>query len=126
MTSRCDAWPAQLRAASSRVREAALLPQSFPNPHPVRGLDGQRETELMRQHTGLPAMMGVVRNHECQHGRACGPWSGPSIPVKTFHATAGPRESLHKHLTASVGALGESSPSLLLRARRAIKRGRER
>jgi hypothetical protein len=101
------------------VCEAALLPQSFPNPHSVRGLDGKRETELMRQHTDLPAMMGVVDNHECQHGPACGPWSGPSIPAKTFHATAGPRESLHKHL-------GEGSPSLLLRAGGPIKRGRER
>jgi hypothetical protein len=80
----------------------------------------------MRQHTDLPAMMGVVHDHECQHGRACGPWSGPSIPAKTFYATAGPRESLHKHLTASVGALGEGIPSLLLRAGGAIKRGRER
>jgi hypothetical protein len=50
----------------------------------------------------------------------------PIHPGETFHATAGPRESLHKHLTASVGALGEGIPSLLLRAGGAIKRRRER
>jgi hypothetical protein len=113
------------RDASSRALEAALLPQFFPIPHPVRGLDGQWETELMRQHAYLPAMMRVVRNHICQHGRACGPWLGPSIAAKALNAVAGPRESFHKHLTASFGAFGEGNSSLLLRAAGAVERGRQ-
>src|SRR5712692_2441032 len=39
------------------MREPTLLPQLFPTPDPGGGLDRERESELMRQHAHLSAMM---------------------------------------------------------------------
>src|SRR5262249_60989789 len=97
----------------------------FPNPDSVGALGGQREAELMRQHTGLPAMMGVVRNHVCQHGCARAPRPRLAVPAKGFHAAVGPDQSFYEHFATARSAFGPGSPSLLLRAASAVERGRE-
>src|SRR6266568_5817077 len=50
-----------LRIVAGAARRPALFPQLFPIPDPVRHLVRQRESELMREHTHLPAMVGFVR-----------------------------------------------------------------
>ena len=52
-----------LRIVAGAVRRPALFPQLFPIPDPVRYLVRQRESELMREHADLPAMVGFVRKH---------------------------------------------------------------
>src|SRR5207253_5793511 len=46
-----------LRIVAGAARRPALFPQLFPVPDPVRHLVRQRESELMREHTHLPAMV---------------------------------------------------------------------
>ena len=111
--------------SSSWVRESALLPQFFPNPDPVGVLDRQGESELMCQHTHLPAMMGVVRNHVCHHGCARRPRSRPSIPTKGFDAALGPGQSGREHFATARRTFGQRCPRLLLRTATAVERGRE-
>jgi putative methionine-R-sulfoxide reductase with GAF domain len=48
------------------------FPQRFPIPDPVRCLFRQWESELMSEHTNLPAMAGLVRKHVAQHFHANG------------------------------------------------------
>src|SRR5213595_2451626 len=50
-----------LRIAAGTTRKPALFPQLFPIPNPVRYLVRQRESQLMREHTHLAAMVGFVR-----------------------------------------------------------------
>jgi hypothetical protein len=50
-----------LGSEAGAARRPALFPQIFPIPDPVRHLVRQRESELMRKHTHLPAMVGFVR-----------------------------------------------------------------
>ena len=42
----------------------------------------QRESELMREHAHLPAMMGFVRNHVAQHLQANRPRPSPAVSAK--------------------------------------------
>ena len=58
---------ASLRIVAGAARRPALFPQLFPIPDPGRHLDRQRESQLMREHTHLPAMVGFVRKHVAQH-----------------------------------------------------------
>src|SRR5215470_13212689 len=61
-----------------RTAESALLPEFLPNPHSGAYFDGQRESQLMRQHAHLAAMMRFVRDHEGEHGDSSEPRSGPT------------------------------------------------
>jgi hypothetical protein len=56
------------------ARRPALFPQLFPIPDPVRHLVRQRESELMREHTHLPAMVGFVR--KCLFAKHWGDFGG--------------------------------------------------
>src|SRR5258708_37942172 len=71
----------------------------------------------MGQHTDLPAMMGVMRNHVRHHGSSRGPWSRPTVAVKDL--------GLRDHLAAPRAALSQSGLRLLLRASKAVERYRE-
>ena len=65
------------------MSESALLPKFFPDPQAVGGPDRQRETHLMRQHTYLAAMMGVMHDHVGKHGGTAGPSrASPSISAQ--------------------------------------------
>src|SRR6266436_892006 len=75
-----------LRIVSRAARPAALFPQFFPIPDPVRHLIRQRESELMRQHTHLPAMVGFVRKHVAQHFQANRPRPSPAVSAKRLNA----------------------------------------
>jgi hypothetical protein len=53
----------RLRISARPAMRPALFPQLFPIPYPGRHLNRQRESELIREHTHLPAMVGFVRKH---------------------------------------------------------------
>ncbi len=61
--------------------------QSFSQDHSVARFHRQGETQLMRQHACLAAMMGIVHDHVGKHGGAAGPRSGPSVALESLHAT---------------------------------------
>jgi len=109
-----------LRIVPGAVGRAALLPQLFPIPHSGRYLDWQRESELMRQHAHLPAMVGFVREHVAQHFRTNRPGAGPAVSVKLFYV-APAAESFREHLRAAGGALGQSRTGLPRGAARAVE-----
>jgi len=69
-----------LRIVAGSARRPALFPQLFPIPNPVRHLFRQRESELVREHTYLPAMVGFVRKHVAQHFQASRPAMRPPPP----------------------------------------------
>src|SRR5947208_14381665 len=71
-----------LRIVAGAARRPALFPQLFPIPDPGRHLGRQRESELMREHTHLPAMVGFVRKHVAQHFQANRPRPSPAISAK--------------------------------------------
>ena len=48
-----------LSSVAGAARRPALFPQLFPIPDPVRDLFRQRESELMREHTPLSAVVGA-------------------------------------------------------------------
>src|SRR5207253_10459257 len=73
------------RIIAGAARQAALFPQFFPIPHSRRHLSWQRESELMREHTHLPAMVGFVRKHVAQHFRASRPRPGPAVSQTRSH-----------------------------------------
>src|SRR6266436_317352 len=106
-----------LRIKAGTARRPALFPQLFPIPDPVRIL--QRESELMPEHTHLPAMVGLVRKHVAQHSHAYRPRPGPAVSAKLLDATTAERFS--EHLRAASGALGQSCTGLLRRAVRAVE-----
>src|SRR5437870_986051 len=68
------------------ARRPALFPQLFPIPDPGRHLGRQRESELMREHTHLPAMVGFVRKHVAQHFQANRPRPSPAVSAKLLDA----------------------------------------
>src|SRR3979409_6371 len=75
-----------LGIVAGAARRPALFPQLFPIPDPVPHRVRQRESELMREHTHLPAMMGFVRKHIAQHfhaDRHC--WS-PAVSAKLLNS----------------------------------------
>src|SRR5208337_4727231 len=75
-----------LRIVAGAARRPALFPQLFPIPDPARHLCRQRESELMREHTYLPAMVGFVREHVAQHFHANRPRLSPAVSAKLLDA----------------------------------------
>jgi len=110
---------------SSRIagagRRPALFPQLFPIPKAARHLVRQRESDLVREHTHLPAMVGFVRKHVAQHFRADRPRPSPAVSVKLLDAAPTTAERFSEHLRAASGALGQSRTGLPRRAVRAIE-----
>jgi len=110
-----------LRTVAGAARPPALFPQFFPIPDPVRDLVRQRESELMREHTYLPAMVGFVREHVAQHFQANRPRPSPAVSAKLLDAASTTAERFSEHLRAASGALGQSRTGLLRRAARAVE-----
>src|SRR6059058_902616 len=100
-----------LRIVAGAAKRPALFPQLFPIPDPVRVR--QRESELMREHTHLPAMMGFVRKHVAQHFQANRPRPSPAISTKLLDASPTTAERFREHLRAASGALRQSRTGLL-------------
>ena len=109
------------RIVAGAARRPALFPQLFPIPDPVRHLFRQRESELMREHTHLPAMVGFVRKHVAQHLRANRPRPSPPVSAKLLDAAPTTAERFSEHLLAAGGALGQSRTGLPRRAVRAVE-----
>src|SRR5450631_4141118 len=105
-----------LRIVPRPARRPALFPQLFPIPDPVCHLIRQRESELMREHTHLPAMVGFVRKHVAQHLRANRPGPSPAVSAKLLDAAPRTAERFREHLRAASGALSQSRTGLLRRA----------
>src|SRR6266581_4722228 len=110
-----------LRIVAGAARRPALFPQLFPIPEPGRHLVRQRESELMREHTHLPAMVGFVRKHVAQHFQANRPRPSPAVSAKLLDAAPTTAERFSEHLRAASGALGQSRAGLLRRAVRAVE-----
>src|ERR1700738_4905613 len=110
-----------LRIVAGAARRPALFPQLFPIPDPIRHLVRQRESELMREHTDLPAMVGFVREHVAQHFRANRPRPSPAVSAKLLDAPPRTAERLSEHFRAASGALGQSRAGLPRRAVGAIE-----
>src|SRR2546430_3067811 len=93
-----------LRIVAGAARRPALFPQLFPIPDPGRHLGRQREFELMREHTHLPAMVGFVRKHVAQHFDANRP--RPSQPsLRNFSTRPPPPPSASASISAQRAAL---------------------
>ena len=75
----------------------------------------------MREHTHLPAMVGLVRKHVAQHFRANRPGLSPAVSAKLLDAASRTAERFSEHLRAASGALGQSRTGLLRRAVRAAE-----
>jgi hypothetical protein len=75
-----------LRIGAGAERRAALFPELFPIPESGRDVDRQRESELMREHTHLAAMMSFVRKHVAEHFHADRPRLSPAVSVKLLDA----------------------------------------
>src|SRR5438128_2329011 len=88
-----------LRIVAGAARRPALFPQLFPIPDPVRVR--QRESELMREHTHLPAMMGFVRKHVAQHFQANRPRPSPAVSAKLLDAAPTTAERFSEPLSAN-------------------------
>src|SRR6202521_3121555 len=89
------------RIVAGAARRSALFPQLFPIPEPGGHLDRQRESELMREHTDLPAMVGFVRKHVAQHFHTSRPRPSPAVSAKLLNAFPRIVEYLRKHLRAA-------------------------
>src|SRR6266545_7336155 len=87
-----------LRIVAGAAGRPTIIPQLFPIPDPVCHLLRQRESELMRKHTHLPAMVGFVRKHVAQHFRTSGPRPGPAVPAKSLDAAATTVERFGEHV----------------------------
>src|SRR5436190_5454476 len=85
-----------LRIVAGAARRPALFPQLFPIPDPVRHLVRQRESELMREHTYLPAMVGFVGKHVAQHFHADRPGQSPTVSAKLLDAAPHNRRALQR------------------------------
>src|SRR5262249_15622273 len=94
------------RTVARAARRPALFPQLFPIPDPARHRARQWESELMRKHAHLPAMVGFVREHVAQLSRANGPGRGPAVSAKLVHPAPRTAERFREHLPAAGGALG--------------------
>src|SRR2546429_7788381 len=116
-----------LRIVAGAARRPALFPQLFPIPDPGRHLGRQRESELMREHTHLPAMVGFVRKHVAQHFDANRPRPSPAVSQKLLDAAfvlttvLTIAERFSEHLRAASRALGQSRAGLPWRAVRAVE-----
>src|SRR6266481_10179129 len=78
------------------ARRPALFPELFPIPDPGRHLVRQPESELMREHAHLPAMVSFVRKHVAQHFHASRPRPSPAVSQKLLDA-ATTAERFSKH-----------------------------
>jgi len=87
-----------LRIVAGAARRPGLFPQLFPIPDPIRHLVRQREFELMREHTHLPAMVGFVRKHVAQHFHANRPRPGPAVSAKHPDPAPTTTECFSEHL----------------------------
>jgi hypothetical protein len=104
------------RDVAGSAGRPALFPKLFPIPDAVRHFAGQWESELMREHAYLPAMVGFVSKHVTEHLRANRPRLSPAVSVKLLDAAprnSGAAERFGEHLGAASGALGESRTGLL-------------
>src|ERR1700733_6757198 len=101
-------WNDCLGIITGAGRRPALLPQLFPIPDPGHHFVRQRESELMCEHTYLPAMVSFVSKHVTQHLRAGRPRLRPAVPVKLLSPTLSTAERFSEHLPAASGALGQS------------------
>src|SRR5713101_302430 len=112
-----------LRIVAGAARRPALFPQLFPIPDSGRHLGRQPESELMREHTHLPAMVGFVRKHVAQHFHANRPRPSPAVSQKLLDAAfvLTTAERFREHLRAASSAPGQSRTGLLRRAVRAVE-----
>src|SRR5438128_11298757 len=110
-----------LRIVAGAARRPPLFPQLFPIPDPVGHLVRQGESELMRKHTHLPAMVGFVRKHVAQHFQTNRPRPSPAVSAKLLDAAPTTAERFSEHLRAASGALGQSRTGLPRRAVRAVE-----
>ena len=110
-----------LRIVAGAATRPALFPQLFPILDPLRHLVRQRESELMREHAHLPAMVGFVRKHVAQHFQANRPRPSPAVSAKLLDAAPITAERFSEHLGAASSALGQSRAGLLRRAVRAVE-----
>jgi hypothetical protein len=108
-----------LRIVTRAARRPTLFPQLFPIPNPRHHRNRQRESELMSEHTHLPAMVGFVSNHVAQHLRANRPGPSPAVSAKCLDPAPTAAERFSQHLRAASGAFSQSRTSLLRRAMRA-------
>ena len=99
---------------------AGFLPEFFPIPEAGGDVDWQRESELMREHAYLPAMMGFVSQHVAQHFRANRPRRAPAVSAKFFNAAAIAKRFC-EHLLATGGAFRQRRAGLLPRAARTVE-----
>lgn len=79
----------------------------------------------MRQHARLPAVMGIMRKHVCQHGCAPRPRFRPSIAAKGFDAGLGMNKGTSEHLATACATFGKRQFGFFLRATSCIERRRE-
>ena len=79
------------------------------------------ESELVREHADLAAMVGFVGKHVAEHFNPNGPGGSEAVPGELFHAAATGVESFREHLEAAGGALGQSRTRLLRRAVRTVE-----
>src|ERR1700730_1873118 len=117
LCSFCDS----LRIVAGAASRPALFPQLFPITEPLPHLVRQRESDLMREHTHLPAMVGFVRNHVAQHFHANRPRPSPAVSAKLLDSAPTTAQRFSEHLRAASGALGQSRAGLLPRAVRAVE-----
>ena len=75
----------------------------------------------MREHTHLPAMVGLVSKHVAQHFQANRPGLGPAVSAKRLDAAPTTAQRFSKHIRAACGARGQSRTRLLRRAMRALE-----
>src|ERR1700722_1454505 len=104
------------RIAAGFARRSALFPQLFPILEPVCHLLRQGESELMCEHTHLPAMVGFVRKHVAQHFHPNRPRPSPAVSAKLLDAAPTIAERFREHIRAASGAHGQSRTSLPRRA----------
>jgi hypothetical protein len=88
---------------SYRLLLTQLLPKLLPIPHPIPDLLRQRESQLMREHAHLPAMVGFVSKHVAQHLHPNRPGQTPGIPAKFLDAP--PPSSASTSISAHRAAL---------------------
>jgi hypothetical protein len=113
-----------LRIVAGAARRPALFPQLFPIPELGGHLVRQLESELMREHAHLPAMVRFVRQHVAQHFHANRPRPSPAVSKKRLDAAPTTAERFREHLRAASGALRQSRTRLPRRAVRAIELSR--
>jgi hypothetical protein len=74
------------------------------------------ETQLMRQHAHLSAVMSIVHDHVGKHGRAGRPGASPPVAPKLLNSPVWSRKSFRQHLRTTQSAEGQGASDLALRA----------